>query len=314
MQKRIGFKSVFVVLLQWLGALVGFAVSLTVANLLVPLPKNILDATPPIGIMSTGGAMLVNAAVNAAIVIWAARRSSFRGFVLWMQLLVLSFGAQAFETQIETGYFLFAFPLLQHTFGVYTLILRGLLTSLLFTLLAVLLVGGFRRRPRPATRFTVRAGHALRHGAWLAAVYVVLYMLFGYYVAWQSQQVRLFYGGPAALNSIFDQWGKTLMDKPELPVFQYFRGVLWILCLVPLFLGFSGRRWELVLLSALALAYLPTVELMFPNPLMPAGVSLAHFWEVSISTGVFGALCAWFIPTEVEPASGPVAAPQPGPA
>jgi len=32
---------------------------------------------------------------------------------------------------------------------------------------------------------------------------------------------------------------------------------------------------------------------------MPAGVSLAHFWEVSISTGVFGALCAWFIPTEI---------------
>ena len=86
------------------------------------------------------------------------------------------------------------------------------------------------------------------------------------------------------------------MQKPELPAFQYFRGVLWLLCLVPLFKGFSGKRIELVLLSALALALLPTAQLSFANPLMPAGVSLGHFWEVSISTGLYGALCAWFVP------------------
>jgi hypothetical protein len=135
----------------------------------------------------------------------------------------------------------------------------------------------------------------------------VLYLLFGYYVAWQSQAVRLFYGGPAQLNSLVDQWAVTLMAKPELPVFQYFRGVLWILCLVPLFRGFSGRRAELVVLSALALAYLPTVELAFPNPLMPAAVSMAHFWEVSISTGAYGALCAWFIPSEIAREAAPLA-------
>jgi len=25
-------------------------------------------------------------------------------------------------------------------------------------------------------------------------------------------------------------------------------------------------------------------------------VSMYHFWETSISTGIFGALCAWFVP------------------
>ena len=39
--------------------------------------------------------------------------------------------------------------------------------------------------------------------------------------------------------------------------------------------------------------------LAFANPLMPAEVSLYHFWEVSISTGIFGALCAWFVPSHV---------------
>lgn len=213
-----------------------------------------------------------------------------------MQLFVLSFGAQTFKTQIETAYFLPAFPLLNGNFELYVLILRGFVTSLLFTLLVVLLVGGFSRRPRPQSNFSVSADQAVKTGAWLPLVYIVLYLLFGYYVAWQPQEVRLFYGGTAQLPSIWFQWGTTLMQKPELPVFQYWRGILWILCLIPLFKGFSGKRIELVVLSALALAYLPTAALAYPNPLMPAGVSLAHFWEVSISMAIYGALCGWFVP------------------
>jgi hypothetical protein len=100
------------------------------------------------------------------------------------------------------------------------------------------------------------------------------------------------------LNGFFEQWGLTAMAKPEFPVFQLFRGILWILCLIPLFKGFTGTRSELIALSAVALALLPTAQLSFANPLMPAGVSYGHFWEVLISTGIFGALCAWFVPVE----------------
>ena len=90
------------------------------------------------------------------------------------------------------------------------------------------------------------------------------------------------------------------MNRPELLVFQYFRGVLWLLCLIPLFKGFTGKRPEMVILSALALALLPTMQLAFANPLMPAKVSAYHFLEVSISTGIYGALCAWFVPKRRE--------------
>jgi hypothetical protein len=128
-------------------------------------------------------------------------------------------------------------------------------------------------------------------------------MLFGYFVAWQSQELRLFYGGPAELNSLISQWSETLMARPDLPAFQYFRGALWLLCLIPLFMGFRGGRAELTVLSALALGLLPTAQLSFANPLMPATVSALHFWEVSISTGIFGALCAWFVPIEARPAA-----------
>jgi hypothetical protein len=244
-------------------------------------------------------AFLLNAVANALILVWAARRSTFKGLAMLAQLFVLSFGAQVFMTQIETGYFVSAFPLLHGNFQVYNLILRGLITSLLFSVVVTWMCGGFSRKPRPRSGFFVTSATFLKQAAWLPLVYIVLYMLFGYYVAWQVQELRLFYGGPAQLNGFIEQWGLSLMSKPELPLFQYFRGILWLLCLVPLFLGFSGKRIELVVLSALALALLPTSQLAFANPLMPAGVSLGHFWEVAISTGIFGALCAWFVPRAV---------------
>jgi hypothetical protein len=296
MKQQSSFKSALLAGLQWLGAAIAFPISLILGDLILPLSKAIMDATPPTGYLTGPMAMIMSAVVNATILVWAARRSSFKGLAMWMQLFALSFGVQTFMTQIETAYFLPAFPLLHDNFQVYVLIGRGFVTSLLFSLLVVLLVGGFARTPRPQSNFTVTANQGLKAGAWLPVVYVALYLLFGYYVAWQAEEVRLFYGGTSELPSVWNQWGTTFMQMPELPVFQYWRGILWILCLVPLFKGFSGTRIELVLLSALALALLPTAALAFPNPLMPAGVSLAHFWEVSASMAIYGALCSWFVP------------------
>jgi hypothetical protein len=281
--------------------MLAFVISLLISGMLAPLSPEIMAAAKTAkGFLVPPLAFAFNAATNALILVWAVRRSSFRGLAMLGEVFILSFGAQVFMTQIETAYFITAFPLLQGNFQVYNLILRGFLTSLLFSVLVVWICGGFSRRPRGQAAFSVTAGNFLRQAAWLPLIYLTLYMLFGYYVAWQIRELRLFYGGPAALNGFVDQWRLTLMNKPEFPAFQYFRGVLWLLCLVPLFKAFSGKRTELVVLSALALALLPTAELAFANPLMPAAVSLGHFWEVSISTGIFGALCAWFVPQAVE--------------
>lgn len=177
------------------------------------------------------------------------------------------------------------------------------MTSAIFTLLVTWMVGGFSKKSRPQASFAVTTDNAVRAGSWLAVIYIALYFLFRYYVAWQSQELRAFYGGPSELNSVFAQWGQTLMDRPEILVFQYFRGILWMLCLIPLFMGFSGKRVELVILSALALGLLPTAALALANPLMPAGVSAFHFIEVSISNGIFAALCAWIVPKNPTTAS-----------
>jgi hypothetical protein len=289
-------KTVLGIFLQVLAVTIGFLVSLVISSLILPMPKAMMDAAPASGFIPASAAFALNGLGNAAILVWAGRRSSFKGLAMWGQLLVLSFVAQVFMTQIETGYFLNAFPLLQGNFELYRLVLRGLITSALVTLLVVGVVGGFSKRVRPQATFTVTNNDAVKNGWWLAFIYVALYLLFGYFVAWQIAELRMFYNGSSELVSFFAQWGDTFMKRPEIMVFQYFRGILWLLCLIPLFKGFSSKRTELVILSGLALAILPTMQLAFANPLMPAGVSLGHFWEVSISTGIFGALCAWFVP------------------
>ncbi len=304
MNSQFNLKTLLVIILQVIGAMLAFVVSLIIGNMVLPLsPAIVAAANSAAGFLSTPLAFLFNALANALILVWAGRRSSFRGLAMVGQLFVLSFGAQVFMTQIETGYFVSAFPLLHDNFQLYNLIVRGFVTSLLFSLAVILIVGGFSKNPRPQATFVVTSNNAIKQGAWLPLVYIALYMIFGYFVAWQVRDLRLFYGGPAELNGFFEQWGSSLMDKPELPVFQYFRGILWLLCLIPLFIGFSGKRVELVVLSALALGLLPTAQLAFANPLMPAAVSLGHFWEVSISTGIYGALCAWFVPQVVQASS-----------
>jgi len=293
---KTNFKPIAGAFAQWLGASVGFMICLTLVSTTFPMLASIMAHTPENGFLPGGLAFLFNGAANGLVLVWAGRRSSFKGLALWGQLTALSFGAQTLMTQIETAYFISAFPLLQGNYEVYAIVWRGLLVAGLLSLLVTWMVGGFSRKARAEKTFSLTEKGVVRAGAWLAAIYIVLYFLFGYFVAWQSPAVRLFYGGPQQLNSIFNQLGQTFMNRPEIILFQYFRGELWILCLVPLFAGFSGKRWELVAVSALALGLLPTAQLAFANPLMPAEVSVMHFWEVSISTGIFGALCAWFIP------------------
>ena len=280
-----------------LAAMLAFVVSLVICQHDFPaLPCHYRGRQIATGFLASPSVSF-NAFANALILVWAARRSSFKGLALIGQLFALSFGAQVFMTQIETAYFLSAFPLLHDNFQLYNLILRGLLTSLFFSLLVTLDSRWLFQEASPAGKFYGYPEQLVKHGAWLAACLHHPLYAGRLFCGLAGQGIAPVLRWPGGTEWLFRAVGLHCMVKPEFPVFQYFRGVLWMLCLVPLFMGFSGKRLELVILSGLALALLPTAQLAFANPLMPAAVSLGHFWEVyAISTGIFGALCAWFIP------------------
>jgi hypothetical protein len=299
MKTTLNKKELSASIVKWIFTCLTFLIALAVPYLILPINDIIMSETPIHGLIPAPFDMLLNAVVNGTLVYWFIMKSVYYGYRLFLKVLLMVFLVQTFLTQIETAYFIDAFPLLKGTFETYMLIFRGALTAVIFSGLAVLISGRFKNRDKKKKSFDVSTDRIVKKSLWLSAVYVLLYMLFGYYVAWQSRELRLFYEGPEQLNGIFDQWRNTLIEMPELPFFQYCRGFLWIACLIPVFRGFTGGKKELILFSALFLGLIPTIQLVYPNPLMPSGVSAYHFVEVSVSNGIFGALIALLIPIKI---------------
>jgi len=110
-----------------------------------------------------------------------------------------------------------------------------------------------------------------------AAMFVTLYYVFGYFVAWQVPAVREFYGGTDP-GSFLAQMSSVVQGQPWMVPFQYLRGLLWILLALPVIHMMRGHRWETGLALSLLFA-VPALYLLFPNPVMPEAVRRAHLVE-----------------------------------
>jgi fucose permease len=55
----------------------------------------------------------------------------------------------------------------------------------------------------------------------------------------------------------------------------------------------KGKRLEICLAVAVTFAVILASGVIFPNPFMPAMVRQAHFFELSSSMLVFGAIAGW---------------------
>ena len=124
----------------------------------------------------------------------------------------------------------------------------------------------------------------------LPLAYIVLYFLFGYFVAWQSPDVRELYTGSPAIEPFFTHLANTIKGDALIVPFQFMRGLFWIGLAFPILRMMKGGAWEKAIVVGLLFGLLTTTQLMFPNPYMPAPVRLAHFIETSTSTFLYGAL------------------------
>jgi hypothetical protein len=179
--------------------------------------------------------------------------------------------------------------------------LQGAITTVLFSPLAVLLLGKWRpaspapARPAPAR---LRAPSAAWRLGLIVIAFVFLYMWFGYYVAWQNPALRQYYGGQEQA-SFFDALKANWMYHRTVYPLQVFRGLLYVACLYPLVRMLRTGRWETALAVALFLSVW-TSALLLPNPVMPATVALSHFWETLGFSLVFGSLAGWLMKTPRE--------------
>jgi hypothetical protein len=125
---------------------------------------------------------------------------------------------------------------------------------------------------------------------------VVVYFMFGYFVAWQWAETRLFYSGSTTIKPFFTHFWDLFRTDPLIIPFQILRGALWTLLAFVIVRMMKARRWEVALAVALTFAALLSAAIgLFPNPYMPAAVRQAHFIELVSSMLVFGGIAGWVL-------------------
>ena len=179
------------------------------------------------------------------------------------------------------------------------MLVTGLVTALLFAPLAVMIMGRFRRgavETARAERPHVSWGEWVGKVAAVAVVFVAIYYLCGYYIAWQSPAVRLYYTHSTELKTFWGNLAGIWSSTPWMMPLQSGRGLLWLVMTLPAVWMLGGSRRRVAFGTALMYAALGgSAMLILPNPLMPPPVAHAHLAETTVSSLLFGVFVGWLM-------------------
>lgn len=241
-----------------------------------------------------GQALLIISLLYSILFGYLLIRSHWRGWRLAGAIFILYFGVETFMTQIETLYFNDAVNMAPSMLR--DVILSGALRALIFAPLAVLIFNKWKIKTDTHRNFSAPEGLWKSIGI-LAAVYVAVYLLFGYWVAWQWEAVRLYYTGSPDILPFFTHMANLFFFQDTFLIpFQFIRGVLWALLALLWVSMITGKRWEIAILTGVTFAALISLPLgLFPNPYMPPLVREAHFYELVSSMLVYGAISGWML-------------------
>ena len=151
-----------------------------------------------------------------------------RGIKLIGITFMIFWGIQFFMTQIETLYFNASVKM--PIVDVLEVVISGALTAVIFSSLAVLILGKFKKKDASHHHESLFKGLISKswlHILSLSVSYVIIYFLFGYFIAWQFPDLRYYYTGSKDILNIFQHLSNQFRTDPILPLFQLFRGLLW---------------------------------------------------------------------------------------
>lgn len=213
-------------------------------------------------------------------------RSRWHGLKLAIFIFVSFFGIMTVAGQLESLLFLQD----QLPAGmVGKIFLQGVILAGLFSPFAVMIMGK-TKQPGVAEEAKQRPGVPLPEWIWkvlvIGVVYLIVYLLFGYYVAWKSPVLQQYYGGTDPGN-FFVHLSNLWNTSPYVFPFQIARGLLWMLFALPIIRMHKGGKLEVAITLALLLAFW-SFQLLIPNPYMPAEVARVHLVEIFSSNFIFG--------------------------
>jgi len=250
------------------------------------------DIQPEPGLVSETTGMLILGLVNTLLILSLIVTSKWRGWKLTLFLVIAYYGTFTFITQIETWYFLTGKTISAELMS--SLFLMGLTVPLLFIPIAIFILGYwkndgtgavFKLLYMPVNQFIIRL-------AAISIIYVIIYWIAGYYIAWQNPELRAFYGSEGEITPFWKHTFQTFSSSPDLFILQLIRGVLFTLFVYPVIRGSSVNPWITCLITG-SLVAIPHLGHILANPLIPsAEVRYSHMIETTSSTFLFGLIVA----------------------
>lgn len=245
---------------------------------------------PPSG--SFMAIVLVVMLLQTVALAYPIMRSKWSGLKLAFAVFLLYFGTVTFMSQIESLVYLGDRMPNGMLLGLFAM---GLFTAAVFSPIAVLVLGKWKAETADSGTPDYRAPTSAGEWAWKTAVgglvFLSLYYLFGYFVAWKNPILRDFYGGTDP-GSFFAQMSSVVESTPWMLPFQYLRGLLWVALAVLVIRMMKGSWWQVALAVSL-LFTVPAIYLLFPNPMMPDAVRMAHLVETAPYQFLFGWFVVW---------------------
>lgn len=226
-------------------------------------------------------------ALVLAVLILRSRRSGLR---LVLSIAVVWVLGGAVLSQMDTLWFM---PETGLEF-VLKILVATTLMAVIFSLIAVWLLGRWKGANEPVPANTVPMATWVKALVVLAVLHIVLYFTCGYYIAWQSEELRAFYQGEDP-GSFFAQMASLLEGDPWLFAFQFLRGLIWAFVAILLSAMLAGSRSGAALISAMVVIALFSLMLALPNPMMPDAVRHAHLIETIVSRGLFAVIAVWYL-------------------
>lgn len=217
--------------------------------------------------------------------------SRWSGWRLSAGIFVIYFGTVTFVTQIESLVYL------GHKMPeglVAGLFAMGLFVAAVFAPICVLVLGKWKAKPAAGDM----PAPVLDLGRWKwrvavsGLVFLGLYYLFGYYIAWQDPELRAYYGGTDP-GSFFAQMQSIVQTTPWMIPLQYLRGLFNVGLGLLVIYSMQGSWWRAGLAVAMLFA-VPTLYLLLPNPVMPDFPRMTHLIETLPYQFLFGWFLAWF--------------------
>ena len=257
-----------------------YALVFAAANAFMPFSDEFKEL-----VFSEPGNPLLLPVISALVcftIFFMVRHANYTGIKLFLNMVFVLFFVQLFMAQIETLFFGHAFSALT-TLDVILIMLAGLLP-----LLGVIpiMIKFFQNKNAAVNKAEIDVKSILPKLGIIGIIYAGIYMVFGYFVAWQFEELRIFYSGSPEKLSLLGQLANNMKTNPVIYPFQLLRGIMFGIFVVPLINMFNAKK---IFIASICLvySYLGYIFIL-PNALFPNMVRLGHFLEMISSMLLFG--------------------------